>query len=184
MSVPGATLVVFNGLPGVGKSPTARLLSVRLRAVYLRVDTIEQAIRSGGVGGVGPAGYEVANRLAVENLRLGRHVVADCAKPCRGKPGRLAKDRVGGGRAPFRDPGDLLRRGRASTAAGHARRRCPGSPAGDLGPGRGRSGGALRWCAASAAGHRAHLSGRRRRAFPAVCRLPSMANASGVRVGV
>ena len=81
MSVPGATLVVFSGLPGVGKSTIARLLSARLRAAYLRVDTIEQAIRSGGVGEVGAAGYEVANRLAVENLRLGRHVVADCVNP-------------------------------------------------------------------------------------------------------
>ena len=81
MSVPGATLVVFSGLPGVGKTTIARLLSARLRAVYLRIDTIEQAIRSGGVGAVGAAGYEVANRLAVENLRLGRHVVADCVNP-------------------------------------------------------------------------------------------------------
>ena len=81
MSVTGATLVVFSGLPGVGKSTIARLLSARLRAAYLRVDTIEQAIRSGGVGAVGAAGYEVANRLAVENLRLGRHVVADCVNP-------------------------------------------------------------------------------------------------------
>ena len=159
MSVPGATLVVFSGLPGVGKSTIARLLSARLRAAYLRIDTIEQAIRSGGVGGVGPAGYEVANRLAVENLRLGRHVVADCAKPCRGKPGRLAKDRLGGGRAPCRDPGDLLRRGRASTAAGHARRRCPGSPRVTWDRVVSAAGGTVGQCAASAAGHRVHLGG-------------------------
>ena len=72
---------MFGGVPGVGKTAIARPLARALRAVYLRVDTIEQAMRDAGVADVGPAGYAVANRLAGENLVLGRHVVADCANP-------------------------------------------------------------------------------------------------------
>jgi predicted kinase len=56
----------------------------RLRALiplrrYLRVDTIEKALRSSAVlkTDVGPAGYVVACRLAEDNLRIGRIVVAD-----------------------------------------------------------------------------------------------------------
>lgn len=76
-----AILVVFSGLPGVGKTTIARSLSQIMMAVLLRVDTIEQAIRIAGTGDVGPAGYDVANALAAENLRLGRHVVADSVNP-------------------------------------------------------------------------------------------------------
>jgi predicted kinase len=65
-------LIIFGGLPGTGKSSIARELAGRLRAVHLRIDTIEQAIRSSGVltGDLGPAGYVAAYRLAVDNLRL------------------------------------------------------------------------------------------------------------------
>jgi TPR repeat protein len=47
------------------------------------VDTIEQALRCSETlhGKVGPAGYVVAYRLAEENLRLGRTVVADSVNP-------------------------------------------------------------------------------------------------------
>ena len=38
-------LIIFSGLPGSGKSTIARALAKRLGAVYLRIDTIEQAIR-------------------------------------------------------------------------------------------------------------------------------------------
>lgn len=38
-------LIVFGGLPGTGKSTIARALARALRATYLRVDVIEQAIR-------------------------------------------------------------------------------------------------------------------------------------------
>lgn len=38
-------LIIFSGLPGSGKSTIARALAQRLGAVYLRIDTIEQAIR-------------------------------------------------------------------------------------------------------------------------------------------
>jgi len=73
--------IIFGGLPGTGKSTIARALAARLEAVYLRIDTIEQAIRSSNIlapgAGIGPAGYVVAYHLAADNLRMGRTVVAD-----------------------------------------------------------------------------------------------------------
>ena len=76
-------LVVFGGLPGTGKSTISRLLAERLGATWLRVDTIEQAMRDGGVpgGSIGPAGYTVARGLAADFLALGQSVVADCVNP-------------------------------------------------------------------------------------------------------
>ena len=73
-------LVVFAGLPGTGKTGIARELSRRLSASYLRIDAIEQSLRSAGLA-VGATGYVVANNIAAENLKLGRIVVADCVNP-------------------------------------------------------------------------------------------------------
>jgi predicted kinase len=72
-------LIVFGGLPGTGKTTVAKALAQKLDAVYLRVDTIEQGLRSSTVlkTDVGPAGYVVAYRLAEDNLRIGRVVIAD-----------------------------------------------------------------------------------------------------------
>ncbi|CAI9006193.1 AAA family ATPase [Pseudomonas chlororaphis] len=74
-------LIVFSGLPGSGKTTIARALASHLRAAYLRIDSIEQALRNGGLAEVGKAGYEVANALARSNLALGNRVVADCVNP-------------------------------------------------------------------------------------------------------
>ncbi|WP_338567673.1 AAA family ATPase [Pseudomonas canadensis] len=76
-------LIVFNGLPGTGKTTLAQALARQIGAVYLRIDVIEQAIRDAGVlaGDVGASGYGVANALALSNLRLGQTVVADCVNP-------------------------------------------------------------------------------------------------------
>lgn len=76
-------LIIFAGLPGVGKSSIARELAKRLGAVYLRADTIEQAMREYGLDAdsIGGMGYVVAYRVATENLRLGRLVVADTVNP-------------------------------------------------------------------------------------------------------
>ncbi|CAI8798889.1 Glutamate synthase (NADPH) large chain [Pseudomonas chlororaphis] len=74
-------LIVFSGLPGSGKTTIARALASHLRATYLRIDSIEQALRNGGMAEVGKAGYEVAIALARSNLALGNRVVADCVNP-------------------------------------------------------------------------------------------------------
>jgi predicted kinase len=70
-------LVVLAGRPGVGKTTVARLLSQRLGAMYLRIDTVEQALIRAGGSDPGSAGYEVAFALAADNLALGVSVVAD-----------------------------------------------------------------------------------------------------------
>ncbi|OYV33007.1 MAG: kinase [Rhodospirillales bacterium 20-64-7] len=70
-------LIVFAGLPGTGKTTIAKILAEKIAACYLRVDTIEQALRAE----VGAAGYDVAMALAEQNLMPGRTVVADCVNP-------------------------------------------------------------------------------------------------------
>ena len=74
-------LYIFGGLPGSGKSTLSHYLALAQRAVYLRIDTIEQAIRDGGGRIHGPEGYMVAYALAADNLRLGLSVVADSVNP-------------------------------------------------------------------------------------------------------
>lgn len=76
-------LVVFGGLPGTGKTTLARAFASERRAAYLRIDAIEQALRSSEMlaDDLGPAGYMVAYVLAEANLRLGRVVVADAVNP-------------------------------------------------------------------------------------------------------
>jgi predicted kinase len=76
-------LIVFGGLPGTGKSTIARLLAQRLKATYVRIDTIEQALRACGTlpAGVVTEGYAVAYRVAEDNLRAGGLVVADSVNP-------------------------------------------------------------------------------------------------------
>lgn len=74
-------LIVFSGLPGMGKTTVSKALAARLRAVYLRIDAIEQAMKTAGAERIGPAGYAVANAMAEANLRLGLSIVADCVNP-------------------------------------------------------------------------------------------------------
>ena len=78
------TLIAFSGLPASGKSTIARKLASRIGAVWLRIDTIEQAMRDSGVlrGPVDDAGYRAAYGVAEDNLRLGLSVVADCVNDC------------------------------------------------------------------------------------------------------
>ncbi|MGP1387028.1 MAG: AAA family ATPase [Thainema sp.] len=47
-------LYIFGGLPGTGKSSLAAALAHQRQAVYVRIDTIEQAIRNSGVAKMGP----------------------------------------------------------------------------------------------------------------------------------
>lgn len=73
-------LIAFAGLPGSGKSTVAQQLALRTGAIWLRANSIEQAIMDSGVvpGDLRDAGYRAAQAVALDNLRLGRDVVADC----------------------------------------------------------------------------------------------------------
>lgn len=74
-------LLIFGGLPGVGKTEIAAGLARDIGAVHLRIDSIEQAMRNSGITISGPEGYEVAYAVAEDNLGLGRTVVADSVNP-------------------------------------------------------------------------------------------------------
>jgi predicted kinase len=77
-------LIVLAGLPGTGKSTLARALAARIGAVWLRIDTIEQAIvRSAAAEDalVEDAGYRAAYAVAADNLRLGLDVIGDSVNP-------------------------------------------------------------------------------------------------------
>jgi predicted kinase len=75
-----ATLFIFSGLPASGKTTLSRLLAKSKRAVYLRVDTVEQALRDFSFD-VQEEGYSLCYRIALDNLRLGLSVVADSCNP-------------------------------------------------------------------------------------------------------
>lgn len=70
-------LYIMSGLPGVGKTTLAQSLASRIGAFYLRIDTIEQALRDLCDIDVEAQGYELAYRIAKDNLELGMSVIAD-----------------------------------------------------------------------------------------------------------
>jgi predicted kinase len=76
-------LIIFGGLSGVGNTAIARELARQIEAVYLRIDSIEQAMRDSGAftPPMNDGGYRVAHTIAEDNLRLGRTVVADSVNP-------------------------------------------------------------------------------------------------------
>jgi predicted kinase len=73
-------LIVLSGLPGVGKTSIARELAIAISALHLRIDSIEQALRARGLD-VYDEGYVAAHAIALDNLRLGHAVIADCVNP-------------------------------------------------------------------------------------------------------
>jgi predicted kinase len=77
-------LIVFGGLPGVGKTTLSAAVAQRLGAVYLRVDAVESAMWDNGIDRDQPTGlasYGVVSAIAAANLRLGATVLADAVNP-------------------------------------------------------------------------------------------------------
>jgi predicted kinase len=76
-------LIVFGGLPGTGKSTISKRLIEKVPACYLRIDVIEQALKSDSriENDVGINGYIVAYELARANLKLGQSVISDSVNP-------------------------------------------------------------------------------------------------------
>lgn len=74
-------LYILSGLPGSGKSTLGMALSQRKDAFFLRIDTIEQALRDLCGLNVQGEGYRLAYRVAADNLKLGKSVVADSCNP-------------------------------------------------------------------------------------------------------
>lgn len=76
-------LIAFSGLPATGKTTVAKELARQLKAAYVRIDSIEQTLRDSMVfrEPLNDTGYLVAYAVALDNLRLGRTVVADCVNP-------------------------------------------------------------------------------------------------------
>lgn len=74
-------LYIFSGLPGTGKTTLAQRLADERQGCYVRIDTIEQAMRELCSINVQAEGYQLAYRIAADNLKLGLSVVADSCNP-------------------------------------------------------------------------------------------------------
>jgi predicted kinase len=76
-------LIILGGVPGVGKSAISTELARVIAGVHLRIDSIEQPIRTfvGANQPLNDVGYRVAYAVAEDNLRVGRTVIADSVNP-------------------------------------------------------------------------------------------------------
>jgi predicted kinase len=76
-------LVVFAGLPGVGKSTLAQRVALALPAALLPVDPVDRALAARAVTEPRPgvAAYAVVAALAEVQLALGRPAVVDAVNP-------------------------------------------------------------------------------------------------------
>ena len=74
-------LYIFSGLPASGKSTLAKLLAKDTNSFYLRIDTVEQAIRDLCEFNVQGEGYRLSYRVAADNLKLGMNVISDSCNP-------------------------------------------------------------------------------------------------------
>lgn len=79
--------ICVGGLPATGKTTIARKLAAELGAAYVRIDTIETAIRRAegrfeeANGWELPPGYLVGSEVAADQLRNGVDVVAESVNP-------------------------------------------------------------------------------------------------------
>lgn len=74
-------LFIFSGLPATGKSTLSKSISQKHKAIYIRIDTIEQGMKDFYNVNVQGEGYGLAYRIAADNLKLGLNVVADSCNP-------------------------------------------------------------------------------------------------------
>ncbi|SHE24229.1 AAA family ATPase [Actinomyces glycerinitolerans] len=84
MSPSRPVLVVLGGLPATGKSTVARELNRDGALSYIRIDSIEQALRASGEmgsGGVQGSGYAGGYAVAGDLLDGGNDVLAECVNP-------------------------------------------------------------------------------------------------------
>jgi predicted kinase len=79
-----ARLITLAGLPGVGKSSIARDLARRTGSMWLRIDSMDQAMWASGTApnDLLDWTYRAAQAVAVDNLVLGLDVIADCVNDC------------------------------------------------------------------------------------------------------
>lgn len=90
-------LIIFSGLPGVGKTTLAKQLASELSATYLRVDTIEDEMVKAGFPyeKLEGQGYLLMIEVARDNLLVGNDVIVDSVSPIaltRGWYRKLAED--------------------------------------------------------------------------------------------
>ncbi|MBB6461984.1 AAA family ATPase [Flammeovirga kamogawensis] len=74
-------LFILSGLPASGKSTLSKLIAQHYKALYLRIDTVEQGLRDLLHCKVEGEGYRLSYRIASDNLKLGLNVIADSCNP-------------------------------------------------------------------------------------------------------
>lgn len=91
-------LLALSGLPGVGKTTLAKDLAARVRAVHLRVDSVESALKRSALRprSAADAGYLAIAAIAKDNLFLGFDVIADTVNPLEVTRELWARTAVGG----------------------------------------------------------------------------------------
>ncbi|WP_415404644.1 AAA family ATPase [Tateyamaria sp. SN3-11] len=78
-----AILVSLSGLSGVGKTTISQSLSAQSKAMHLRVDSVEAALKRSvlNIRSAEDAGYLAIASVAKDNLLLGFDVIADTVNP-------------------------------------------------------------------------------------------------------
>ena len=76
-----AHLFIFSGLPATGKTTLAQGISRLWKIPHIRIDTLEQGLRDACGLSVAGEGYDLAYRIAADNLMLGLSVLSDSCNP-------------------------------------------------------------------------------------------------------